>query len=127
MQGAGAKLTAKQERAIAALLAHSTIEAAASSLGVNAATVYRWLGEPCFVAAYRGARRRAVEQAIARLQQVSSAAVAVLLQVAGDKGVNASTRVAAASKILDLSLRAVEIEDIQARLEALEQAAGSTP
>ncbi len=105
MQGLDAKLTPKQEKAVSALLTQPTIEAAAAAVGVNAATVHRWLAEAAFSNAYRDARREAVDQAIARLQYVSSAAVSVLVQVAGDKQASASARTAAASKILDLVLR----------------------
>ena len=56
MQDAGAKLTPKQEKAISALLGQPSIEAAAAAIGVNAATIYRWLHEPDFAGAYRLAR-----------------------------------------------------------------------
>ena len=124
MQDAAPKLTPKQEKAITALLAQPTIEAAAAALGVNPASIHRWLGDPAFVEAYRTARRDAVGQAVARLQQVSGAAVAVLVQVMADKRTAGSTRVAAASKVLDYAFRAVVLEDLAARIEALEQQRG---
>ena len=124
MQHSAASLTPKQEKAITALLAQPTIEAAAAALGVNPASIHRWLGDPAFVEAYRTARRDAVGQAVARLQQVSGAAVAVLVQVMADKRTAGSTRVAAASKVLDYAFRAVELEDLAARIEALEQQRG---
>lgn len=126
MQDASAKLTPKQERAIAALLAQPTIEAAAETLGINAATVHRWLGDPAFQVAYRTARRDAVQQAVTRLQQVSGAAVAVLVQVMADRSKPAGTRVTAAKTVLEFSFRAVELEDLADRIEALEQQMGGT-
>src|SRR3712207_6024402 len=104
MTDTGTKLTPKQEKAIAALLAQPTIEAAAESLGVNGVTVHRWLQEPAFDTASREARREAVQVAIGRLQQVSGAMVAVLVNVAADKKTPPSTRVAAASKVIDLAI-----------------------
>ena len=124
MQGTGAKLTAKQERAITALLSHPTIEAAGEALGVNPATLHRWLQEPAFEAAYRAARREAVGQAIARLQQVSTAAVTVLVRVMASEKTPPSTRVAAAKTVLDTAIRAVELDDLQARIAALEARMG---
>ena len=100
-------LTPKQEKAITALLAQPTIEAAAASLGINPATVHRWLGEPAFADAYRSARRAAVQQAVTRLQQVSGGAVAVLVQVMADKAAPAATRVNAAMTVLEFRFRAV--------------------
>src|SRR5688500_3388437 len=81
MEHTAAKLTPKQERAIAALLSQPTIEAAADTLGITRITIYRWLQEPAFDAAYRAARREGVRQAIARLQHVSGKAVDALLEV----------------------------------------------
>ena len=124
MQHSAAKLTPKQEKAITVLLTQPTIEAAATSLGINPATVHRWLQDRPFADAYRSARRDAVGQAVTRLQQVSGAAVAVLVQVMADKRTAGSTRVAAASKVLDYAFRAVELEDLAARIEALEQQRG---
>ena len=76
-----------------------------------------------FQAAYRGARRRAFSQSVARLQQASSAAVSVLLKVMVDPATPASTRVRAADSVLDHSAKAIEIEDIEARVAELERAA----
>ncbi len=124
MREASVKLSPKQEKAISALLAHPTIEAAAEALKINPATIYRWLQESAFDDAYRTARREAVAVAIGRLQQVSGAMVAVLVNVAADKKTAAGTRVAAASKVIDLAIKAVELEDLQARIAALEERLG---
>src|ERR687885_1177622 len=116
------KLTPKQDALIAALLTSPTIQDAAKAVGVSETTAHRWLRtDEAFTAAYLKARRAAVGQAIARLQQLSSGAVAVLGQVAADKQAPASARVAAASKILDTAIKAVELEDLEARIAALEQ------
>jgi hypothetical protein len=125
MQDTSGKLTPKQERAIASLLSQPTIEAAAESLGVNPATIHRWLSDPAFADAYRDARRAAVTQAVTRLQQVSGAAVGVLVQVMADKANPASTRVNAAKTVLEFSFRAVELEDLAERIAALEQTTGA--
>ncbi len=116
-----ATLTPKQHKTVAALLASPTITLAAAAVGVGERTIHTWLSEPAFAEAYRAARRDAVGQAVTRLQQVSSAAVAVLVQVMADKDNPASTRMSAAKTVLEFSFRAVEIEDIQARLTALEE------
>lgn len=122
MSGAADNLSAKQDKAIAALLSEPTIAAAADKLGVNDRQIYRWLEESEFVAAYRAARREAVGQAIARLQQTSSHAVTVLLSLMADRKTPATVRLNAASKVLEFAVKAIELDDIQARLEALEQA-----
>ena len=115
-------LTPQQQKACLALLTEPTISAAAQAAGVGERTLYRWLDDPTFATAYRAARRQAVSQAIARLQQLSSGAVAVLAQVAADKNARASSRVAAATKILEVAIKAVELEDLEARISVLEEA-----
>src|SRR5919199_6633657 len=120
------KLTPKQDALIAALLSSPTIQDAAKTVGVSETTAHRWLRtDQSFTAAYLKARREAVGQAIARLQHLSSGAVAVLAQVAADKQAPASSRVAAATKILELAIKAVELEDLAARIETLEEQAGA--
>ena len=76
-----------------------------------------------FQAAYREARRAAFGQSIARLQQGTSAAATTLLKTMIDAGTPASVKVRAAEAILNHAAHAIEIEDIEARVTALEQAA----
>jgi hypothetical protein len=56
------------------------------------------------------------------LQQTSHAAVSALQDVMSDSDSPASARVTAAKTILELAIRAVELEDLAARVEALERA-----
>ena len=123
MAGHGSKLGRKQEEAIAALLTHRNIEEAAGAAGIGARTLLRWLKIPEFQAVYRQARRDAFGQAIARLQQGTSAAATTLLKVMIDPSTPASVRVRAADSVFNHSAKAIEIEDIEARVAALEQAA----
>jgi len=119
----GGKLGRKQEEAIVALLSQRNIEDAAHATGVVARTLIRWLKLPEFRIAYREARRTASSQSIARLQQGSSAAATTLLKIMLDVNAPASTRVRAADSVLDHAAKAIEIEDIEARVAALEGAA----
>ena len=120
MVGPGAKFTRKKEEAIAALLTHRNIEEAAKAVGIG--TLLRWLKVPEFEKSYREARRAAFAQSTARLQQATSAAVSTLLKIMVDPNAPASTRVRAADSILDHAKQAIEIEDIDVRVAALEQA-----
>ena len=123
MTGHGAKFGRKQEEAIAALLTQRNTDEAARAVGVTPKTLLRWLQIPEFQAAYRKARRDAYGQSIARLQQATSAAAATLLKVMVDPNTPASTRVRAADSVLDHAAKAIEIEDIEARVTELERAA----
>ena len=122
MAGHGEKLARKQEEAIVALLSQRNIEEAARSGGVGARTLIRWMKLPEFQTAYREARRAAFGQSVGRLQQASGAAVSTLLKIMVDPSAPASTRVRAADSVLDHTAKALELDDIEARVSELERA-----
>jgi transposase-like protein len=123
MVGHGSKFGRKKEAAIAALLTQRNVEEAARAAGIGTQTLIRWLKLPEFQAAYREARRAAVSQSNARLQHASSAAVSTLLKIMVDANAPSAARVRAADRVLDRAKQAIEIEDIEIRVSALEQAA----
>jgi hypothetical protein len=117
------ELSPQQEGAIVALLSDPGLTGAAKAAGVGKATLWRWMQQPAFREAYRRARREAVEQARARLQQASGEAVQALLDVANDVEAPHSSRVSAAKAILDMSLKETHTEELEERLAVLEQRA----
>ncbi len=125
MSGNVAQLKPKQEEAILALLSNPTVEHAARAAKITPRTLYRYLKDPVFAAAYRQARWTAFGQCTARLQQASSVAVSVLVKVLADPTTPAAVKVRAADSVLDHAVKALEIEDIAARVAELERAASS--
>jgi hypothetical protein len=123
MKGHGSKFGRKQEEAIAALLTQKSTEDAARVIGVGVSTLRRWMRIPEFDAAYRQARRDAMWQTIARLQQNSGAAAATIFKIMVDLNAAASSRLRAAERVIEYGLRGMETEDIHARVSALERAA----
>jgi hypothetical protein len=119
----GAKIGRKQEEAIIALLSERSVEEAARVSKVPPRTIYRWLNEVPFKTAYREAKRAAYSQAIARLHQMSNAAATVLGKVMVDANTPPATKVRAAEAILSHTAKAIEIEDIEARVAELERVA----
>src|SRR4029077_15854302 len=124
MKGHGSKFGRKKEAAIAALLSQRTLEDAARTVGIAVSTLLRWQKDAEFDAAFRVARRAAYGQTTARLQQGSSAAATILMKVMLDQNTPASSRLRAAEIIVTHSAKAIEIEDIEARVAALEASAG---
>lgn len=120
MAGMG-KMTRKQEIAISNLLKLPTVSEAAEATGIGERTLWRWLRDPSFQEAYRKARREAVSQAVARLQRETSQAVEALATVMRDDEAPATSRVSAARAILELAIKAIELEDIEARVAELEK------
>lgn len=122
MKGHGAKFGRKKEQAIAALLKERNIEEAARSIGVAPNTLLNWLKLPEFQTAYRQARLHTYRQSIARLQQGKLAAATTLLKTMIDASTPASVKVRAAEAIFNHAAKAIEIEDMDARLSVLEAA-----
>jgi hypothetical protein len=122
MKGHGAKFGRKKEEAIVALLTQRNTEEAARSIGIGSATLLRWLQIPEFQAAFRAAKWAAYSQSIARLHQMSSAAVSTLGKVMVDPGTPSATKVRAADSILNHTIKAIETENLEARLSELERA-----
>ncbi len=121
MKPSDGNLTAKQEAALVALLAHGTIEAAYVAAGVSKATMWRFLQLPEFQTRYKAARRELVDAALARLQRDATVAARVLCEIAEDRTAPASARVTAAKTILDQSIGAIERDEILERIERLEE------
>ena len=124
MKGHGTQFGLKKEQAVAALLTQRNIEEAAKSVGISPNTLLNWIKVPEFQMAYREARRAAYSQAVARLQQGATAAATTLLKTMIDPNTPASVRVRAAECVMNHATKAIEIEDIEARVAALEAGAG---
>lgn len=114
-------LPTKRMEAIVALLHHRTVSEAAKTVGIGETTLYRWLREPDFQEAYREAKYDVVQQALSQLQQACGEAAGVLREIMKDPKVPPYTRVSAARTILETSIKAVEQDVLEARIEKLEQ------
>ena len=112
----------RQDRAILALLAERSIEAAAKSAEVADVTIWRWMQQPEFKSRLRDARRAVVEGAIGRLQAAATQAVETLQRnlTCGTP----SVEVKAAATILDQAIKAIELFDVIERVEQLEARLG---
>ena len=114
------QLTTRQERAIAALMTEQTILRASEAAGVNERTLHKWLNEPLFSAEYRRVRREAFRQAVSLCQRLASSAVATLAKIMADTKAPYSAKVSAAQALLKFGREGIELEDLEARLSALE-------
>ena len=123
MVGHGAKFGRKKEQAIVTLLTCRNVEEAARTVGISVNTLLRWLKDPEFGAAYQEARRAAFSQSIGRLQDAVGAAVTTVLKIMLDTKAPAGTRLRAAEVVLERTAQAIEMEDLEARVAALERAA----
>jgi transposase-like protein len=113
-------LTGKQARVLAALVSGETIEAAAKGNATNPSTVHAWLNRADFQGAYRDALSDIVGHTSAQLKAACGVAVETLREVATDGTAPASARVSASRAIIELTARTVELDELAARIEALE-------
>jgi uncharacterized protein (UPF0147 family) len=118
------KLAPKRMKAIVALLNHDTVRDASQAVGIGETTLYRWLQDSAFQEAYREAKFEVVQQTLSQLQKASGEAARVLQEIMNDNKVSAYTRVAAARIILETSIKAVEIDTLEARITKLEEFIG---
>lgn len=116
-------LTAKQTRAIAALLQSPTLREAAESCGVPESTLFRWLNEQTFKDAFDQARGQLLQGTLTALQAISCEAVGVLREIMNSGASPAGVRVRAAAEVIGLALRAKGEIEIENRLRTLEDAA----
>lgn len=112
---------ARRELALAALLSSLTIRAAAKKAEVSESTLWRYLREPEFSKRYAEARRDAVEHLAVRLQSRASESAEILFKIAKDKEAPASARVTAAKAVIEHTLKAVELLDLDVRLKEIER------
>lgn len=119
MRGHGEKLTRKQEQAIACLLTTQTVAEAARACGVGEATMFRWLQQPEFVEQYRQFRRAILSDALSDLQTATREAVDTLRRLLTSGAPAVECRAAIA--VLDIALRASEMQEMEQRLTRLEQ------
>ena len=103
------------------MLEGGTIAEAASKSGITARTLQRWLVEPEFCSEYSAAKSRLLESTINKLRSIGLDGVEALRRVAVDKDAPAGAVVSAGRGILEVLLRAVEVQDFGARLTELEK------
>ena len=115
-----ADLNQRQENFLKALLETPTVDGACKIAGINRGTGYKYLNDPVFMNEYRKIRRDAMQQVTARLQKASTDAVEVLQEIMKDSEKSPNARVQAAKNVLEIAYRSLEIDDLQERLEEVE-------
>jgi hypothetical protein len=119
-----ATLTPKQRKAVTALLAMGEVKAAAAEAGISRDTLHRWLKQPAFLAAVREAEADALDELSRLLVRLGRTAVATVAKAMTDPGTPAATKVRAADVALGRLLQLRELAQLEARVQALEAAAG---
>jgi hypothetical protein len=115
------KLTTRQRRMIAAMLASKNIGEACETARVGRSTLARWLDQGHFISALRKAQGEAITHAGSALIAAQETAINTLIMLA-DRARNEGVKRAAANDLLAYSLKFHDQVDIEERLERLEKA-----
>ncbi len=105
-------LTARQVKALQALLTYPTKNEAAAAAGISTETMRKYLSDPEFQAEYKAAFTELVTDATRQAQQSLSPALSALRSIVEDEEETAGSRISAARSILEYGLRLTEFSDI---------------
>lgn len=111
-------LSTKQLRAIPHLLQEPSITKAAKKSGISRASITRWLNKPEFKAELDRRRMELFNAGLDLLKLSTKKAAQKLLEILNSKDKSQSRW--AAREILSFAIKAAEIQDIEKRLERLE-------
>lgn len=114
-------MTARQQKALTALLTHSTHREAAQSIGISDRQLRSYLKDPEFKREYRARLDLVLDEATTAAKRAMTPAVKTLVEIASDRKKADTTRVMAARAILDAGLRLNDAMDVSDRLTALEK------
>lgn len=114
-------LSARQQRAIAALLTARNQSHAAELAGVPLRSLVRWLGTPNFREALVLAESEAISEATRRLTGLAGKAIENLEAMLGNPGLPAAQSVQVTRVVLDSLLKLRELSSLEERLSRLEK------
>ena len=117
-------LTRRQRAALPHLIASPSLEEGCRKARVSRTTVYAWLKEPDFQAELKHLRQALVDEAFERLKTGLTQAVNKLLELLQAEG-QLGIQLRAAQTLVDQGIKAVELQDLESRIEALEQEASN--
>jgi hypothetical protein len=112
-------LTAKQERVIPYLLGAPSLEEGCKRAKVSKVTVYEWLKQEAFRQELRRQRDELIERALDSLKANVSKATETLVKLLDSK--SEPIRARAAEDIIEFAQKALEHEELEKRIEALEE------
>jgi DNA-binding transcriptional LysR family regulator len=115
-----------QVRALRALVEHGSTTAAAEATGLTARTIQRYREDEDFAAHLRRLRGEILQETVGAMLAAGSEAVATLergMSARSENGPLYATQVRAASRLLALMLRGVELAALEERVSELERKA----
>lgn len=118
------KLTARQRRALEALIVGMNQQDAAAAASVAPSTVARWKSEPAFAAELQRQTTAGVNDATRRLAGTLDMAVNTFRRIMESPTANDSLKLRAANYAAAHAVKLLEVSEILQRLEAIEARLG---
>lgn len=115
-------LKPKQQLFLEALLTARTVDEATKSAGISSSTAYVYLADETFKAELAKRKDESLTHISTRLNHIGHEAVGKLQEVIQDTDATHANHIQASKVVLEFMYRAKEIEDLQERLERMEQA-----
>lgn len=115
------KLKGKQHAFLLALLQTQTTEQAIEQTGISRRTAYDYLKDDNFNKALREARTDAVKLVSQKITSTGEEAMTILKEVLHDKETPAHTKMTAVRTVLEYMYRTYENDELERRIEELEQ------
>ncbi|MFC2169930.1 hypothetical protein ACFLRM_05135 [Acidobacteriota bacterium] len=113
------ELSAAQLRTITALLESNSIEEAARRANVSRATIYNWQKQPLFSDRLEQERKTLFDEGLSLLKGATTKAAKTLIELL--KSSDTKIRRLAAKEILNFAIKAVETQDLEERINILEE------
>lgn len=114
-------LTPRQEKFLLALLSEPTVNQACRTAGISPKTGRNYLRNEVFSEAYKKMRREIMKQTTARLQFLALKATQELEKILDNPKASPYAKINAAQLVLDKAYKGLELEDLEERIERLEQ------
>lgn len=111
-------LTPRQLKAIPFILEALPMERIAEKVGIKKNTIYRWLRKKHFREKVEQERQRLFDEGLATLKAATSKAAIKMIELLDSE--NDNLKRLAAKDILNFALRSFETEDLEKRIEAIE-------
>lgn len=113
------ELSNRQLLAISQIIASTTLEEARRKAKVSKGTLYAWLRDDVFKAELKRQRDEVIREALDRLKCALTKAISGLIELMDSK--RSDLRLVY-KDIIDYGIKSIELEDIEERLDKVEQA-----
>ncbi len=114
-------ISSKQAKFVDALLVGSTVIIAAKTAGISPRTAARWKKDRVLLAEVQNRRREQFNETLDAFRSGLPTAMALVLETMKDKECGRAIRLRAAQIWIEHALQVRKIEDLEARLAALEE------